>query len=94
MQETKYGTAPTDKILKDGMLHGFERMCIFYESIVALVRHIFSIYIDVYYLILQFSLFSPMYTHSLQFIFMFTYGEEEEKNQHYEQNILENNPSH
>ena len=74
MQETKYGTTPTDEILKDGMLHGFERMCIVYESIVAMVRHLFSIYIDVYYLILQFSLFSPMYIHSLQFIFMFVDG--------------------
>ena len=74
MQETKYGTAPTDQILKDGMLHGFERMCIVYESIVALVRHFFSIYIDVYYLILQFSLFSSMYILSLQFIFMFVDG--------------------
>ena len=52
LQETKYGAAPTDQILKDGMLHGFERMCIVHESIVALVRHLFSIYIDVYYLIL------------------------------------------
>ena len=55
MQETKYGTTPIDEILKDGMLHGFERMCIVYESIVAMVCHFFSIYIDVYYLILQFS---------------------------------------
>ena len=46
LQETKYGTARTDKILKDGMLHGFERMCIVYETIVALVCHLFSIYID------------------------------------------------
>ena len=74
MQETKYGTTPTDEILKDDMLHGFERMCIVHESIVAMVHHFFSIYIDVYYLILQFSLFSPMYIHSLQFIFMFVYG--------------------
>ena len=74
MQETKYGTAPTDEILKDGMLHGFERMCIVYESIAAMVRHFFSIYIDVYYLILQFSLFSPMYIHPLQLIFMFVDG--------------------
>ena len=64
-----YGTVPTDKILKDGILHGFERMCIVYESIVAMVCHFFSIYIDVYYLILQFSLFSPIYIHSLEFIF-------------------------
>ena len=74
MQETKYGTAPIDQILKDGMLDGFEIMFVVYESIVALVRHLFSIYIDVYYLILQFSLFSPMYIHSLQFIFMFVDG--------------------
>ena len=74
MQETKYGTAPTDEILKDGMVHGFERMCMVYESIVTMVRHFFSIYIDVYYLILQFSLFSPLYIHLLQFIFMFVDG--------------------
>ena len=74
MQETKYGTVPTDEILKDGTVHGFERMCIVYESIVALVHHFFSIYIDVYYLILQFSLFSRMYIHLLQFNFMFVDG--------------------
>ena len=74
MQETKYDTVPTDEIMKDGMVHGFERMCLVYESIVAMVRHFFSIYIDVYYLILQFSLFSPIYIHSLQFIFMFVDG--------------------
>ena len=78
---------PTDEILKDGILHGFERMCIVHESILSMV-HFFFIYIDVYYLILQFSLFSPMYIHSLQFIFMFVFeGEEEENNQHREQNI-------
>ena len=74
MQETKYGTAPTDEILKDCMVHGFERMCIVYESIVAMVRRLFSIYIDAYYLIFQFSLFSQIYIHSLQFIFMFVDG--------------------
>ena len=74
MQETKYGTAPTNEILKDGMVHGFERMCIVYESIVVMVRHLFSIYIYVYYLIFRFSSFSPMYIHSLQFIFMFVDG--------------------
>ena len=74
MQETKYGTVPIDEILKDGIVHGFDRMCIFYESIVAMVHHLFFIYIDVYYLILQFSLFSPMYIHLLQFIFMFIDG--------------------
>ena len=72
MQETKYGTVPIDEILKDGILHGFEIMCTFHDLIVAMVRHFFSIYIDViYYLIFQFSLFSPMYIHSLHFIFMF-----------------------
>ena len=74
MQETKYGTAPTNEMLKYGMKFGFERMCIVHESIVAMVRPFFFIYIDVYYLILQFSLFSPMYIHSLQFIFMFVDG--------------------
>ena len=39
MQETKYGTAATDEILKDGMVHGFEIMCIVYESIVVMVRY-------------------------------------------------------
>ena len=66
--------APTDEILKDGMLHGFETMCIVYQSIVAIVRHLFFIYIDVYYLIFQFSLFSQTYIHSLQIIFMFVDG--------------------
>ena len=51
-----------------------KKKCIVHESIVAMVRHFFSIYIDVYYLTLQFSLFSPMYIHSLQFIFMFVDG--------------------
>ena len=41
LQETKYGIAPTDEILKDGMVHGFERMCIVYESIVAMVCHFY-----------------------------------------------------
>ena len=71
MKETKYGTTPTNEMLKYGMKFGFQRMCIVHESIIAMVRHFFSIYIDVYYLILQFSLFSPMYIKSLQFIFMF-----------------------
>ena len=52
MHETKYGTTPTDEILKDGMKFGFERMCIVHESSFAIVRHLFFIYIDVYYLIL------------------------------------------
>ena len=65
MQETNYGIVSTDEILKDGILHGFERMCIVHESIVAMVRHLFSIYIDVCYLIFQSSLFLPMYIHSL-----------------------------
>ena len=50
MPETNYGATPTDEILKYGMLHGLERMYIVYESIVAMVHHFFSIYIDVYYL--------------------------------------------
>ena len=74
MQEKKYGTVPTNEMLKYGMKFGFERMCIVHESIVAMVRHFFSIYIDVYHLILKFSLFSPMCIHSLQFIFMFVDG--------------------
>ena len=65
---------PTDEILKDDIRHGFERMCIVQESIFAMVRHLFSIYIDVYYLIFQFSLFSPTYIHSLKIIFMFVDG--------------------
>ena len=69
-----YGTAPRDEILKDVILHGFETMCIVHESIVAMIRHFFSIYIDVYYLILQFSLLLPVYIHSLNFIFMFVDG--------------------
>ena len=50
LQETKYGTAPTDEILKDGMVHGFERMCIVYESIVAMVRY-FSFLFTLMYII-------------------------------------------
>ena len=65
---------PTNELLKDGMKFGFERMCIVHESIVAMVRHLFFIYIDVYYLIFQFSLFSPMYIDSLHFIFMLVDG--------------------
>ena len=56
MQETKYGTVPTDEILKDGILHGFEIMCIVHESIVAMVYHLFSIYVNVYYLILKYGI--------------------------------------
>ena len=41
MQKTKYGTVATDEILKDGMVHGFERMRIVYESIVAMVHHFY-----------------------------------------------------
>ena len=73
MQETKYGTVPTDEILKNGIVHGFERMCM-EESVVTMIRHFFSIYIDAYYLILQFSLFSTIYIHSLHFILMFVNG--------------------
>ena len=68
MQETKYGIVPTNELLKDGRKFGFERMCIVHDSIIAMV-HFFSIYIDVYYLILKFSIFSQMYIHSLQFLF-------------------------
>ena len=82
-----YGTAPTKELLKDGMKFCFERMCIVHESILTMVHHFFSIYIDVYYLILKFSLFSPMYIHSIQFILcLYMEGEEEENNQHHEQN--------
>ena len=63
LQETNYGIAPTNEILKDGMVHGFERMCIVYESIFAMAHHLFSIYIDVYDLILKLSLFTQMYIH-------------------------------
>ena len=73
MQETKDGTVPTNELLKYGMKFGFEGIYIVHESILAMV-HLFSIYIDVYYLIFQFSLFSPLYIHSLHFIFMFVDG--------------------
>ena len=73
MQEKKYGTTSTDELFKDGMKFGFERMCIVHESILVVVRF-FSIYIDVYYVILQFSLVSLMYIQSLHFIFMFVDG--------------------
>ena len=39
MQAKKYGTVPTNEILKDDMVHGFERMCVVYGSIVVMVRH-------------------------------------------------------
>jgi hypothetical protein len=29
MHETKYGMQSTEEILREGMKHGFERMCIF-----------------------------------------------------------------
>ena len=74
MQETKYGTAPKDEILKDGMLHGFERMGIVNESIVAMVHHLFSIYIDVYYLILQFFIILTNVYTLITIIFMFVDG--------------------
>ena len=59
MQETKYGTAPTNELLRDGMKFGFERMCIVHDSIISMVNF-FSDYIDVYCLILKFLLLSPM----------------------------------
>ena len=33
----KYGTAPTNELLKDGMKFGFKRMHIFHESILSMV---------------------------------------------------------
>jgi len=72
MQETKYGTTPIEELLHEGMRLNFEIMCIFYESLLAMV-HCYSIYINVYYLF-QFSLFSPIWIHSLHFIVMFVDG--------------------
>jgi hypothetical protein len=37
MQETNYGVQPTNEILREGMKHEFERMCIFYERLDAKV---------------------------------------------------------
>ena len=69
-----------EELLKEGMKFGFERMRIVHEPILAMV-HLFSIYIDVYYLILKFSLFSPMYIHSINFLFMFVDGTRRRKKQ-------------
>jgi hypothetical protein len=33
MQETEYGVYPTKEILRYDMQHGFEIMCIFYETL-------------------------------------------------------------
>ena len=48
LQETNYGTTPTNELLKDGMKFGFARICIVHKSIFAMV-HLFSIYIDVFF---------------------------------------------
>jgi hypothetical protein len=37
MQETKYGVQPTKDILREGMKHDFERMCIVYERLISMV---------------------------------------------------------
>ena len=37
MQETKYGEEPTKDILTRDLRHSFESMCIFYESLIAMV---------------------------------------------------------
>jgi hypothetical protein len=49
MQETKYGMQPTKEILREGMKHGFKRMCIVYERLVAKVC--FFIYVIMYILL-------------------------------------------
>lgn len=72
MQETKYGTTPVEEMMQQGMTLGFETICMVYESLLSMV-HCYSIHVDVYYLF-QFSLFSPIYIHSLHFIFMFANG--------------------
>ena len=97
MQETKYGTVPPDEILKVGMdVHDFERMCVVYESIVAMVCHFYFRYILMY--IISYSNFhyshQCIYTHYSLFLCLQMEGEEEENNQHHEQNIPQNNPSH
>ena len=58
LQETKYGTMPTKKLLAQGTQYDFERMCMVHESLLAMV-HCFLIYLDVYYFF-QFLLFAPM----------------------------------
>ena len=62
MQETKYGTAPTYEILKDCMVHGFEIMCIVYESIVAMVHHFFDLYWCILFNIAIFIILTNVYT--------------------------------
>ena len=45
MQETKYGTEPTEELLKQGMRFDFEHMCMIHDSLLALeVRHFFNLH--------------------------------------------------
>ena len=62
MQETKYGTVPTDEILTDCILHGFERMCIVHESVFSMVHHFFSIYWCILFNIAIFIILTNVYT--------------------------------
>jgi hypothetical protein len=43
LQGTKYGVEPTKDMLKNSMKHGFKRICISYEALVATMV-CFSIY--------------------------------------------------
>jgi hypothetical protein len=49
MQETKYGMQPTKEFLREGMKHGFERMCIVYERLGAKVFFFDYSIIYIYY---------------------------------------------
>ena len=49
MQETKYGTMPTEDLLQQGMRLGFEIISIVHVSLLSMVQ-CYSIYIDIYYL--------------------------------------------
>ena len=49
LQETKYGVEPTKLILREGMQHGFGRMCIVHEAFIAMVC--FFVYTIIYILL-------------------------------------------
>jgi hypothetical protein len=51
MQETKYGMQPTKHSLRDGMKHGFERICIVYERLTAMVCFYLSMQLCILYYI-------------------------------------------
>ena len=68
------------KIFRDGMNHGFKRMCIFYEMLTTM--ELFSNYVIMYII-----LYKCRYNHYSLFIRLYEEHEEEEKNQANQQNI-------